>query len=112
MAKMTKVEKLKAQQAEIQKQIDALSDTNRPKTLADIKEKIKLYGFSASELGFKAKPATKAKTAKEDKEKAPAKYKNEKGQEWAGKGAAPLWLKENGKLSDKLKKKYAIEPTA
>ena len=108
----TKLETLLAQQAEIAKQINQAKKEQRQPVIDEIKKQIKEYKLTASQLGFKTK---KTETSQEDgtkaeKKPAVAKYRNEKNEEWAGRGKPPKWMAgADGKISPALKTKYAIK---
>lgn len=93
---------------EIQKQIEALkqqAESIRRKEVADvvarIKEAIRHYGLSAADLGLgaKSKPVAKpagkrvAKKTKAAKAPAEAKFRDEAGNTWGGRGKRPQWLR-------------------
>jgi DNA-binding protein H-NS len=91
--------------AQIQKQIDALqrqADEIKQKqageVIARIKEAIRHYGLTAADLGL-VKGARKAvgapvrkRAAKKTKAKAAAKYRDESGRTWTGRGRRPKWF--------------------
>jgi DNA-binding protein H-NS len=94
---------------EIQKQIETLkqqAEAIRRKEVADvvarIKEAIKHYGLSASDLGLgaKARPAAKpagkraAKKPKSAKAPTVVKFRDEAGNAWGGRGKRPQWLRD------------------
>jgi DNA-binding protein H-NS len=95
---------------EIQQQIEVLkqkAEAVRRKEVTDviarIKEAIKHYGLTASDLGLagaKAKPAAKpvgrraAKKTKAAKAPAEAKFRDEAGNTWGGRGKRPQWLRD------------------
>ena len=65
-----------------------------------IKEAISLYNLSASDLGLAGKSSTPragkaAKSAGVNRRKHPAvaKFRNEAGETWVGRGPRPLWLR-------------------
>ena len=93
---------------QLMKQIDTLkreAEDVRRKEVAGvvdrIKEAIKAYGLTAADLGLgqgaakasrktvKAKPGRKAA-----KGKATAKFRDEAGNTWGGRGPCPAWLRE------------------
>ena len=82
---------------EIQKQIDKLIrqknelvSQEKEQVIEEMREKIRIYGITASELGFRknAKTLTATTTTKT------VKYKNEKGETWGGRGPKPQWVKD------------------
>ena len=107
--------------AQLQREIATLqkeADQARQREVADvidrIKEAIKTYQLSASDLGFSARSATKAATptarggkkpaahAKKSKSSRPAKYRDGDGNIWVGRGPRPAWLSAALKSGKKL----------
>jgi DNA-binding protein H-NS len=95
---------------EIQQQIEVLkqkAEAVRRKEVTDvitrIKEAVKHYGLTASDLGLagaKGKPAAKpvgkraAKKPTAAKAPAEAKFRDEAGNTWGGRGKRPQWLRD------------------
>lgn len=101
------LEKLLAQQKEVEAKIEELKRKEREPVIADIRQKIAQFEITAKELGLSGK-ATKALILKPVKSVAPL-YANEEGKTWSGRGKPPLWIAgPDGKASEKLKKKYLI----
>jgi DNA-binding protein H-NS len=95
--------------ADIQKQIQALArkaEQLRQKEVADvvarIKEAISAYGITASDLGLtgsrRANGATRAKPgpkpASKRKAATKAKFRDDAGNTWVGRGPRPQWLRD------------------
>jgi DNA-binding protein H-NS len=97
--------------AQIQKQIQALqkqAELARKQEIAGvvarIREAIDAYALTAEDLGYsggakRAGKATKAKPgpkrgAKKTKSSAAAKYRDEAGNIWVGRGPRPKWLRD------------------
>ena len=97
--------------AQIVKQIETLKDEAdklRRKevegVIGRIREAITVYGLTAADLGLTAAPkAPKAAKAPSTKKRAgrkaakgtaAAKYRNEAGQTWVGRGKRPQWLRD------------------
>jgi DNA-binding protein H-NS len=94
--------------AQIQKQIAALQrDAEKLKrqevdgVIARIKEAIQVYGLTASDLGLdgtrrKGKPGPKpgSKRKAKGKPSRAAKYRDEAGNTWVGRGPRPQWLRD------------------
>jgi DNA-binding protein H-NS len=86
--------------AELQQQIAALQATAEElrrheiaAIIADIREKIALYGLTAEDLGFGTTRGGAAKTTGKIKKEVVAKYRNpETGDAWSGRGRPPKWL--------------------
>lgn len=97
---MDELELIQQQIAELQKKAEEVAQANRLPVLEDIKNKIKLYGFTAKELGFRnvgSDPSTPTKK--------PVRIKYKKGTDtWTGRGRQPKWVVEflngGGKLED------------
>lgn len=94
--------KLAAQIEKLQTQANALKAKEKAGVIARIKEAIAVYGLTAEDLGLsgrttkrgaKADAPAKKRGAKAAKPAAPAKYKNEAGQTWSGRGPRPAWLR-------------------
>lgn len=97
---------IQAQIAELQKQADALRQKEFASALAEVKEKIAAFGFTAKDLGFSkaGAPAGKRGSAKGS---VAAKYKSKDGsQTWSGRGRQPKWVAAHveggGKVEDLL----------
>ncbi|HJV62764.1 MAG TPA: H-NS histone family protein [Albitalea sp.] len=99
--------------AQLMKQIDTLTreaDKLKRKevegVVARIKEAIAIYGLTAADLGLerrRGRPAASAGTAKRGRKSgkggkaklsAAAKYRDEAGNTWVGRGPRPRWLRE------------------
>lgn len=79
---------LKAQGEKLLKQAEELRKQEKISVIKELKETIKTYGVTASELGFSS-------VAREKKEKVirPVKYKDEEtGNTWTGLGRTPNWI--------------------
>ncbi|MBB3213054.1 DNA-binding protein H-NS [Herbaspirillum sp. Sphag1AN] len=101
------LEKLLAQQKDVEAKIEELKRKEREPVIAEIRQKIAQFGITAKELGFAGKTA-KVIAFKPVKSVAPI-YANEEGKTWSGRGKPPLWIAgPDGKASEKLKKKYLI----
>lgn len=96
---MDELEQIQQQIAELQKKADEVAKANRLPVLEDIKNKIKLYGFTAKELGVREIGSGSTPS----KKPVPVKYK--KGVDtWSGRGKKPKWVvkfeNDGGKLDD------------
>ena len=104
---------------QLQKEAEQLRKKEADGVLARIKEAIAVYGFTAADLGVGkdagrvaavAKKAAK-KTKKGNKQTsgaATAKFRDDQGNEWSGRGPRPAWFKaalEAGKSADDLRAK-------
>lgn len=83
--------------------VDQLRAQHRAKAIAEVREKIKIYGLTAAELGLTGTSTARAtKEAPQESDRAGAdgrsqvkpKYRSLDGsQTWSGRGKAPLWLR-------------------
>src|SRR5262245_19784864 len=94
--------------AQIQKQIDSLSrEAEKLKrkeiegVIERIREAISIYGLTASDLGLSATRGRKvrasagaARKATKSKSTRAAKYRDEAGNTWVGRGPRPQWLRD------------------
>lgn len=79
---------LKAQLEKTQAELEAAIEAESATALADVREKIALYGFTEKDL-FGRKRSAGAKNG------VAAKYQNPKtGETWSGRGRAPGWIKD------------------
>lgn len=81
---MTKYQDIVKQIAALQKEADTLRQKETQAAIAEIREKIDLYGLTAADLGFKGDGAARSKPL--------AKYRDEAGNSWTGRGKKPGWL--------------------
>jgi len=103
MAKKTFVE-IQKQIEQLQKEAEEVRQQEANEVLGRIKEAIAVYGFTASDLGF-ARASTKSaapsrgrgsigrKSAKNAPASALAKYRDQDGNVWSGRGPRPAWFK-------------------
>ncbi len=103
---MTKLNDLLKQKEALEKAIAEQLTADKAPVIEAIKKQIKQFDITAKELGFKT-TRTKKSTGSV-KEILEPKYKNGLFT-WTGQGRAPNWMKENGKVSETLKTKYAIK---
>ena len=84
---MAKAEKLIEEAEELRvKELDGV--------IADIKEKIQMYGLTAQDLGLASAPR-KRKAKPAAAKKAPARYRGPNGETWSGgRGRKPRWVTE------------------
>ncbi|NQE50339.1 H-NS histone family protein [Herbaspirillum rubrisubalbicans] len=97
---MTTLRDIQSQIQKLQKQAEDIKKKEFESVLADIQEKIRMYGINAEDLGFNA--------SKDRRSAVPPKYKKGK-MIWTGRGRQPKWVEEHleagGKLEDLLIKK-------
>lgn len=82
---------LQQQIAELQAQAEEVRRQEVEKVIADIKEKIAIYGLNAHDLGLNAGAdagAKKIRAALKAKYRDPAT-----GETWVGRGATPKWMR-------------------
>lgn len=101
---MDELEQIQQQIAELQKKAQELAQAKRQPILEDIKNKIKLYGFTARELGL-----VEVATVQPAPMKKPVAIKYRNGDDaWTGRGMKPKWVMKyiegGGKLEDLLVK--------
>ncbi len=102
MTKRTLVQ-IKAEMAKLQQEADEVIKQEFDSVLAEVKEKISNYGFTAKDLGFVSSEENIAQ--KEKSSKVTPKY--QKGEEtWSGRGRQPKWIQAHlasgGNLEDLL----------
>lgn len=87
---MASYKELVAQKEKIEKQIEEAISKERATVLAEVRQKIQEFEFTARELGIAARKVRKAGKAIE------AKYMNPTtGETWSGRGRAPAWIGRN-----------------
>ncbi len=91
---MDNLEDIQKQIAELQKKAKDLVETRRQPIIEKMKQDIKSYGITASELGFKGtrgrKPSAPTNTQVEKKPVEPKYRLDEKT--WSGRGKSPKWM--------------------
>lgn len=95
---MDELEQIQAQIVELQKKAQEIAQAKRLPVLEDVKNKIKLYGFTSKELdlGSSDKPT-------EDNRSLPVAIKYRSGDlTWTGRGRKPKLLEENIATGSKL----------
>jgi DNA-binding protein H-NS len=86
---------LQAQIEDLQRQADKMRTKEVDGVVARIREAIRHYGLTAEQLGLRSSPNTaKIAKAKTSGRASTAKYADEKGNVWGGRGPRPLWLRE------------------
>jgi DNA-binding protein H-NS len=92
---------IQKQIATLQREADKLKRQEVDEVIARIKDAIKVYGLTATDLGLSAaargrrKAAAKpGKTGRKSKSASAAKYRDEAGNTWVGRGPRPQWLRE------------------
>lgn len=81
---MTTYKDIVRQIATLQKEAETLRQKEAQAVIQDIRDKIDLYGLTAADLGFKEDVAARTKPA--------AKYRDDAGNSWTGRGKKPGWL--------------------
>ena len=89
---MSSLNDLRAQKAELEKQIESLGREQRGAAIAQVKALMADHGLTAADLAGKAPASGKNSAAKGSK--VAAKYRDpESGTTWSGRGLKPKWLK-------------------
>ena len=78
---------------EKQKEIESQKNQFRAGALEDVKQLVKMFNFTAAELGIAA-PAAAAVPAAKPKRVVKAKYRTADGFEWTGRGRQPKKIAE------------------
>jgi DNA-binding protein H-NS len=91
---------LKAQAEDLLAQAERMREQEIANAISDIKEKIRLYGLTAQDLGLAPSGPRRA-----GKTKSPVKYRGPNGETWSGgRGRKPAWvsqaLKDGRRLED------------
>ena len=95
---MDELEQIQQQILELQKKAQEIAQAKRLPVLEDVKNKIKLYGFTAKELGFGS-----TEKNPDDKRSLPVAIKYRSGDNtWTGRGRKPKWLEEKIATGAKL----------
>jgi DNA-binding protein H-NS len=90
MVAMDELEKIRNEIAKLQKKAEEIEIANRQPVLEEVKSKIKLYGFTAKELGI----STKAKSTDGKKASTVAIKYRDGDNTWTGRGRPPKWMEE------------------
>jgi len=81
-------------QAEIQKlqhEAEIMKNKEISLVISDIKEKISLYNLTPKDIGLKEKNLGH-KNFQVNKKIIPIKFRDDKGNQWSGRGKQPRWL--------------------
>lgn len=91
---MATYQELKAKAEKMMAEAEQARKKEMGDVVAGIKEKIKLHGLSAQDLGFSSGAGTRRRSASNSgKTPAPAKYRGPNGETWAGgRGRKPAWV--------------------
>ncbi|MNK83069.1 DNA binding protein, nucleoid-associated [compost metagenome] len=79
---------------ELQRQAERLRDTEVQGVISRIKVAIEHYGLTAEQLGFGGKSGAKKAKQSTSEPKRSAKYMDDAGNVWSGRGPRPHWLKD------------------
>ncbi len=101
---MDELEKIRNEIAKLQKKAEEIEIANRQPVLEEVKSKIKLYGFTAKELGV----STKDKSADGKKVSTVAIKYRDGDNTWTGRGRPPKWMEEKIKAGES-KDKYLVK---
>lgn len=106
---MTNLKDLLAQKAELEKQIELLSHSQRSEAIAQIRALMVEHGLTLADLSAKSFPGAKKSAAKGSKLE--PKYRDmESGSTWSGRGLQSKWLKAAIESGRKLED-FAVQPT-
>ena len=112
------LDQIKKQIQALEREAEAIRSKEKSSVLAQIKESMARYGISAGELGLAGKGAAPAAgkrgpykkrgqaAATSAKPLGTAKYRDDAGNTWSGRGPKPKWFKtalQAGKTPDDLK---------
>jgi DNA-binding protein H-NS len=90
---MATYKELQAQAQKLLEQAEELRKQETDQVIADIREKIKVYGLTAGDLGFGASKGGPKRAAKVSAPQASALYKGPNGEIWSGgRGRRPKWV--------------------
>jgi DNA-binding protein H-NS len=87
---------LQSEIAALQKQAEATHSKEKTEVVSRIKEAIAVYGLTAHDLGLVrgAKPAVATKKPSRVRKNKEAKYRDDAGNTWGGRGPRPKWLRD------------------
>lgn len=77
---------------ELRKQLETERKGERTQTITEIKELIKSYELTATDLGFSGKGAAKRGVGDKRNVVAPKYQDPDSGKTWTGRGKSPSWL--------------------
>ena len=88
---------IQQQIAQLQKEAEKLKRDEVAAVITRIKEAIQVYELTAADLGLEGAPRTKARgsrvQAKPKAQDRAAKFRDQEGNEWSGRGPRPNWLR-------------------
>ena len=94
---MTNLTELIAQRSELEDKIKALMQTQRTEAIAQVRVLMEENGLSLADFGSNARAGEKGKAkipqTPKTSQKVAAKYRDEAGNTWSGRGLQPRWLK-------------------
>ena len=94
---MTTLIELIAQRSELEEKIKVLTQTQRIEAISQVRALMEENGLSLADLGSKARTGEKGKAkipqTPKTAQKVAAKYRDEAGNTWSGRGLQPRWLK-------------------
>jgi DNA-binding protein H-NS len=94
-----KLFEIQKQIAELQQRADALLAKEKGAAIAQIKGEIQKYGLTAADLGMADRggwvsSGRKPRAGSTGKATAGARYRDDSGNEWGGRGPRPAWLRQ------------------
>jgi DNA-binding protein H-NS len=88
---MSNLNELLARRAALEEEIKALSEAQRGEGIEKVKALMHEYGLSVADLA--GSPRVITKSATKPASKVAAKYRDQDGNAWSGRGLQPKWLK-------------------
>ena len=92
---MSELAHIQAQIAELTRQAEEIKSQQKQGVVAEIKEKIALYGLTARDLGLdiSSQPLRGGRSSEGKRGKAEPQYQDEHGNTWSGgRGRRPAWV--------------------
>lgn len=104
---MSELAHIQAQIAELTRQAEEIKSKQKQGVIAEIKEKIALYGLTARDLGLdiSSQPLRGSRSSEVKRSKAEPMYQDVQGNTWSGsRGRRPAWvlriMEEGGNIED------------
>lgn len=90
---MSTLSELIAQRDELDAKIKATSQTERDDAIAKVRALMQENGLKLSDIGVSTSGKGAAKRSAKPAKKVAAKYRDDAGNSWSGRGLQPKWLK-------------------
>lgn len=89
----TRLAEIDAERRALQDIVDAEQKAKRAQVIDGVRETIKTYGLTASDLGFVGKASLKQRAVSDTRNVVAPKYQDpDSGKTWTGRGKSPAWL--------------------